>query len=306
MNSPRVNPSLAEDHGWELKRRLPLGFPTHHPQGLTFAGGHTFLSSVEILEAPAAVPSSPGTTPGPSPAYSPGRGIGHIFVVDSRGVLVRDVRVGRGDMYHPGGIDFDGTSIWFPVAEYRAGSNTVVATMDPVTFEVRERFRVKDHVGWTVHDPEGGLVHGGGWGSRRFYTWTSDGVEVSRWDNPSSFVDYQDCQYVSQGRVLCSGPSVLPLADGRGRSELGGVALLDFARQRILQETPVRVFSSAGHVITRNPFALTMEDGRFYFHLAPDDGADVNGTEMLTYRPGSKVALALRLDSARRAGGTPA
>ncbi|MDQ0757365.1 DUF6454 family protein, partial [Arthrobacter sp. B3I4] len=250
MDSPRGNPSLAGDHGWELRRRLPLAFPTHHPQGLTFADGRTFLSSVEVLEAPAALPSPPGTAPGLSPAcssaYSPGRGIGHIFVVDSRGVLVRDVRVGRGDIYHPGGIDFDGTSIWFPVAEYRPRSNSVISTLDPVTLEVRERFRVKDHVGWAVHDPESGLVRGGGWGSRRFYTWTSDGVEVSLWDNPGSFVDYQDCQYVGPGRALCSGLSVLPFADGQ--SELGGVALVDFARQQILQETPVRVVSSAGHV----------------------------------------------------------
>ncbi|MDQ0754014.1 hypothetical protein QFZ61_000001, partial [Arthrobacter sp. B3I4] len=57
---------------------------------------------------------------------------------------------------------------------------------------------------------------------------------------------------------------------------------------------------------TRNPFAVTTEDGRFYFHLAPDDGADVNGTELLTYQAGPKVAHALRLDSVRGAGGAPA
>jgi hypothetical protein len=35
---------------WRLAQRLPLRFPTHHPQGFALVGDRIFLSTVEILE----------------------------------------------------------------------------------------------------------------------------------------------------------------------------------------------------------------------------------------------------------------
>lgn len=259
---------------FELVEEIRLDFPTHHPQGMAFAKGLTFLSSVEILEAP---------RPAADPALrTPGRGSGHVFVLDAGGLL-RDIPVGEGLAYHPGGIDFDGDHVWVSVAEYRAGSRSIVYTIDPGTFEVRERFRVDDHVGWIARDPGLDLVFGGSWGSRQLYTWDTEGQLVDQWENPSHFVDYQDAQLLGPGLLLCSGISLLPQVDG-GVLELGGLALVEPLRQRITGDLPISEFSSAGHVITRNPVTVTVDESGLLIHAAPDDGDDDGGTRILSYR----------------------
>jgi hypothetical protein len=261
---------------WELVGRLPLTFPTYHPQGLVFVGDHIFLSSVEILENPSLLADSNRRTPG--------RGIGHVFVLDKNGSLLRDIRLGEGDMYHPGGIDFDGSKIWVSVAEYRDQSASLVLTIDPESFDVTERFRVRDHIGWVVGDSATKTVYGGSWGSRQFYAWSTDGDELDHWENPSSFIDYQDCQYAGSGQLLCSGIAILPSPNSAKEYELGGIALVNLLEHRIVHEAPMQVFSSAGHVVTRNPFALSMGTEGLLLHVAPDDGDDSNPTELLTYR----------------------
>jgi len=228
---------------------------------------------------------------------TPGRGVGHVFVLDAHGRLVRDICVGEGDMYHPGGIDFDGDRVWVPVAEYRDEGSSMVLAVDPLTYEVSEMFRVRDHVSWVACDARNGSIHGGNWGSRQFYTWTVDGRELDRWDNPSDFVDYQDCQYAAPGRLLCAGISTLSRPEGAGEYELGGIAVVDPHDHRIVHESPVQLFSSAGHVVTRNPFALTADDNDLFLHVAPDDGTEVNGTELLTYRTAARHLLRPQVDA---------
>ncbi len=265
---------ISRQTRWELFGRTPLRFPTFHPQGMVVVGGRTFLSSVEVLEDP---------TPYATPAR-PGRGVGHLFVIDASGALLRDIVLAEGDMYHPGGINFDGTRIWIPVGEYRPASNSMVLTVDPHTYTVTEQFRVPDSIGWVVGDSASGLVHGGNWGSRRFYTWAVDGQEHDRWENPSSFIDYQDCQLAGPGYVICSGLAVMPRPDG-GEYELGGIATVDLVHHTIVHEAPIPLFSTAGHVVTRNPFMVTVDEQGLIVHVAPDDGEESNGTELLSYRP---------------------
>lgn len=127
---------------WNLVRKVKLDFPTYHPQGLAQAGDRLLLSSVEITEPPVKYPE-------PRDGYdrSTGKGVGHVFVLTRDGKLLRDIVVGEGTMYHPGGIDYDGENVWVPVAEYRPDSRSVVYTIDPETFQVTERFRYADHVG---------------------------------------------------------------------------------------------------------------------------------------------------------------
>lgn len=260
---------------FELIGEVRLGFPTHHPQGMVFAQGLTFLSSVEILDAP---------RPAADPALrTPGRGRGHIFVLDSQGALIRDVVLGEDTMYHPGGIDFDGEHVWVSVAEYRAGGRSIVYTIDPSSFEVRERFRVNDHIGWIVRDPGLNLVFGGSWGSRQLHTWDSEGRTVASWANPGHFIDYQDAQLLGPGLLLCTGISVLPQENGAA-FELGGLALVEPQRQRIVRDIPISIFSTAGHVLTRNPVTVTPAESGLHIHAAPDDGDDNGGTRILSYR----------------------
>jgi len=271
----RAAGQLSRSTPWVRVRTLPLTFPTYHPQGLALVGEHTFLSSVQVLEEPVRRP--------PATERTSGRGVGHLFVIGPGGALVRDIAVGEGEMYHPGGIDFDGSHVWVPVAEYRAYSASVVLAVDPVTFTVTEKFRVQDHISWVVSDPRQATIHGGNWGSRRFYTWSTEGTELDRWDNGSDFVDYQDCQYLGSGQAICGGVSALPRDADGGESELGGLAIVDLLNHRIVHETPVQLFSSAHHVVTRNPVALTMDADNLCLHVAPDDGTEGEGTELLTY-----------------------
>ena len=53
--------------------------------------------------------------------------------MDASGSLVTDIRVGASEMYHPGGMDYDGTSIWVPVAEYRPNSHSILYSVNPET-----------------------------------------------------------------------------------------------------------------------------------------------------------------------------
>jgi hypothetical protein len=240
-------------------------------------GDLIYLSSVEVLEAPVKYPV-------PVDGYdrSPGKGIGHVFVLDRQGNLKKDIRVGEGTAYHPGGIDFDGENVWVPVAEYRPNSRGIVYKLDPRTFQVTEQFRVRDHVGGVVRDRRTGLVHGVSWGSRTLYEWTASGKQLEAVANESHLLDYQDCDYVSRSKQVCGGVTGLPTATG-GSYELGGLALLDLKDNRILHEIPFPAFSKAGHSATRNPVALEVDGKKLRLFTAPDDGEEAGGTELTIY-----------------------
>jgi hypothetical protein len=263
---------------WTQVAKIPLQFPTYHPQGFALVGDLIYLSSVEVLEAPVKYPV-------PVDGYdrSPGKGIGHLFVIDRQGRLKKDIRLGEGTVYHPGGIDFDGENVWVPAAEYRPNSKAIVYKVNPRTYRVTEQFRVRDHVGGVVRDRRTGLVHGVSWGSRTMYEWTASGKQLDAQPNQSHLLDYQDCDYVSRGKQLCGGVTGLPTATGGGY-ELGGLALIDLKDDnRILHEIPFPAFSSAGHSATRNPVALEVDGKKLRLFTAPDDGEETAGTELYVY-----------------------
>ncbi|ONH59908.1 hypothetical protein CcI49_14425 [Frankia sp. CcI49] len=262
---------------WTQVQKISLRFPTYHPQGLALVGDKIFLSTVEILEAPVRYPA-------PVDGYdrTPGRGVGHVLVLDRQGTLLKDVTLGEGTVYHPGGIDFDGTSVWVPVAEYRPNSKAIVYRLDPRTYRVAEAFRVNDHVGGVVRDRETGIVHGVSWGSRTLYAWSANGRQLTRQANEDHMLDYQDCDYAGAGKQICGGVTGLATATG-GSYELGGIALRDLSDNAILHEVPFSRFSSAGHVVTRNPVALERTGNTLRLFTAPDDGEEIAGTELIVF-----------------------
>jgi hypothetical protein len=262
---------------WTKTRTIPLTFETYHPQGFARVGDRLFLSSVEIIEAPVRYPSPVG-------GYdrSPGKGRGHVFVLDLNGNLQRDIVLGEGDMYHPGGIDVDGRSLLVPVAEYRPNSAAVVYRINLRTLAVEKAFTVGDHIGGIVADPVSRNLYGVSWGSRTFYTWNHKGGQLDRRPNPSHFVDYQDCAYVAHRTMLCTGLTEFPTPAG-GRFDLGGIALIDLKSLTVRHEVPFQQYSAAGHVATRNPVHLETEGRTLRLWAAPDDGEEVNGTEILVY-----------------------
>src|SRR6266536_368778 len=230
--------ALDRNTQWQLTGKLKLNFPTFHTEGIAFAGNRVFLSAVQVIEPTVKYP-----TPQGGYDRTPGKGIGHLFVMDRQGNLDKDIVLGEGDMYHPGGIDFDKTT---------------------------------------------GHLVGNTWGSRRFAEWTLTGKQLDTWDNRSFFIDYQDCQYVPNRKMICGGVTNLPqtpTAGGTGATyELGGMALIDLRSHDVLREVPFQQWSTAGHVATRNPLKLAAAGDQLTMWAAPDNGDEGNGTEILTYQ----------------------
>lgn len=268
---------LDRETEWQLRSQVALDFPTYHPQGFALVGQRIFMSTVEVIKDPVVYPE-----PRNGFDRSPGRGIGHVLVLDQEGALLRDIELGRGHMYHPGGIDFDGERVWVPVAQYRPDSRAVVYTINPATYRVRERFQYDDHVGGVVRDRVTGRIHGVSWGSRELFRWGARGRLLDVTVNRSHFVDYQDCEYVAHRKQICGGVTELAAADG-GVYELGGLALLRLRDNSLRHEVPFAYFSDAGHVATRNPVALDVRRDTVRLLAAPDDGDEGNGTELLRY-----------------------
>lgn len=275
--------AVTRGTAWNLADKLQLKFPTYHTEGIAFAGDRIFLSSVQILEPTVKYPVPQGRYD-----RSPGKGIGHVFVIDRKGNLQKDIVLGEGDMYHPSGIDFDGTSVWVPVAEYRPNSAAVMYRIDAKSLEVHKQFTVDDHIGGVVRDQATGHLIGQTWGSRRFTEWNLQGKQLASWDNPGHFIDYQDCQSLAAHKMICGGITNLPQTPTAGGAtatyELGGIGLLDVRTHELLHEVPFQQWSTAGHVATRNPFKIAADGNKLTMWVAPDNGDEGNGTEILTYQ----------------------
>ena len=103
---------LTRESPWKLVASVPVGFPAHHPQGMVKIGDTYFVSSVEVR-----VRTRRFAEPAGGYDRDTGEGAGHLFKIDKDGKLIADLALGEGTMYHPGGIDFDGTHIWVPVSD---------------------------------------------------------------------------------------------------------------------------------------------------------------------------------------------
>jgi hypothetical protein len=114
---------------WTQLSALKLNFPTYHPEGLVVTEGRFYLSSTQIIEPTVKYPV-------PVDGYdrTPGKGIGHLFVIDRTGKLVKDIVLGHDIVYHPGGIDRTGNYLWVPVAQYRPNSTAEIDRVDLRTF----------------------------------------------------------------------------------------------------------------------------------------------------------------------------
>ena len=247
---------LTRTSVWTRDAAIPVAFPTHHPQGMVKIGSMFFVSSVDKEHA-----------------------AGHLYKIDSAGALVADLPLGAGEMFHPGGIDFDGTNLWVPVAEYRPDSHAIIYRVDPNTMKPTEVFRFADHVGALAFDADTRVLYGVSWGSRRFYHWqvSADGRVDSPGvpahlaaPNPSHYVDYQDCHFAGGGLALCSGVTVLrPTPSTTFR--LGGIELVDLAAGRPVHQVPVPVWLPSGLVLTENPMWIEPGPAGLRAYFMPED-----------------------------------
>lgn len=267
---------LTRESSWKLVSNVPIKFITHHPQGMVKIGDMLFVSSVEIK-----VRTKRFAQPVDGYDRDAGEGIGHLFKLDLQGNLLADLPVGEGSIYHPGGLDFDGTHIWMAVAEYRPNSRSIVYRIDPQNLKATEVFRFADHLGALVHNTDDRTLHGVSWGSRRFYRWrlspdgkVIDGTaapETLRTLNPSHYVDYQDCKYAGARRMLCTGVTEFRLRPDAQPFRLGGIDLVDLANGRPLHQVPVALWTETGIDMTHNPVWLEPTTSGLRGYFMPDD-----------------------------------
>jgi hypothetical protein len=267
---------LTRASAWKLTATVPIAFKTHHPQGMVRIGDHFLVSSVEVRVPTRRLPEARG-------GYDrdAGEGIGHLFKIDLRGNLIADLRVGAGTIYHPGGIDYDGTHIWVTVAEYRPNSRSIVYRVDPHTMRAIEVLRVADHLGAIVHNTDDHTLHAVSWGSRRFYRWTlsQDGsvtnadaaLDAIRTPNPSHYVDYQDCKYAGRRRMLCTGVTEMRRTADAQPFRLGGIDLVDLSDGRPIHQVPVLLWTAAGLNMTQNPAWLEPSEEGVRAYFIPED-----------------------------------
>jgi hypothetical protein len=267
---------LTRDSSWKPVTSIAVEFPTHHPQGMVKIGDTFYVTSVEIK-----VPTTRFPKPVDGYDRDPGQGMGHLFKIDKTGKLLADLLLGEGTIYHPGGIDYDGTSIWVPVAEYRPGSRSIIYRVDPSRMQATEIFRFADHIGAIVHNTDDNTLHGVSWGSRRFYRWTLDTQgKVTNGDVPpeklgsmniSHYVDYQDCKYVGGRRMLCSGVTEVRQRPDATPFRLGGLDLVDLSGGRPLHQVPVLLWTAGGLDMTHNPVWLEPTATGLRGYFMPED-----------------------------------
>jgi hypothetical protein len=267
---------LSRASTWTPVASVALTFRTGHPQGLVRIGEQFVVSSVEIRR-----PTRRLTPPVDGFDRDTGDGVGHLYKFDDGGRLVAEATLGDGAIYHPGGIDFDGTHIWAPVAEYRPNSRSIIYRIDPQTLRATEMFRFADHIGALVHNTDDNTLHGVSWGSRRYYRWTLDrdgrvtNASASpaslRTLNPSHYVDYQDCKYVGGRLMLCTGVSELRGAPGASPFRLGGIDLVSLVDGRPVHQVPVPLWTTGGLDMTHNAVWVEASVAGLRAYFLPED-----------------------------------
>jgi hypothetical protein len=242
--------ALTRNSHWTAAGVIRVGFDAFHPQGIVKIGEAFFVSSVD-KDAKA----------------------GHLFKIDASGRRIADLALTEGDLYHPGGIDFDGRDIWVPLAEYRPDSRSIVYRVDPVTMKAVEVVRVPDHIGAVVHNVDDRTLHGVSWGSRRFYRWERDGDgAMTRADNPSHYVDYQDCKYIGGRLMMCGGVADLRPSAGSPPFRLGGLDVVSLVDNRPVHQVPIPLITPAGVSMTQNAAFIEARGIGLRAYFMPEDG----------------------------------
>ncbi|MBN2031190.1 hypothetical protein JW824_13230 [bacterium] len=260
---------------WRLTDTVRLNFRTYHPQGMVRIGNDYYMSSVEQVERPERF-----NTLQDGYDRTPGKGVGHLFHFNQEGDLISQILLGEGDIYHPGGIDYDGEFIWVPVAEYRPNSRSIIYRVNPVTLESLEIFRFQDHIGGIIHNTSNHTLCGVSWGSRRFYVWELDSGNGSanpsalpRYDmklNGNHYIDYQDCHYLTDQLMICSGLNKYAIPN-MGDIALGGLDLVNLDLLVAVHQVPFVVWIKPDLVMNNNPFFFELVDEHLRFYFVPED-----------------------------------
>jgi len=267
---------LTRGSSWKRVASVRISFRTYHPQGMVKIGRTLFVSSVEVKVPTKLLPRPVGDYD-----WDAGDGVGHLFKIDMAGNLIADLRLGEGTIYHPGGIDYDGKHVWVSVAEYRPNSRSIVYRVDPEAMKATEMFRFADHIGAIIHNTDDNTLHGVSWGSRRFYRWTlgNDGrvtnadvpPETLRTLNTSHYLDYQDCKYVGDRLMVCTGVAEMRQRPDVAPFRLGGIDLVNLEDGRPVHQVPVLLWTAGGMDMTHNPVWIEPSATGLRGYFMPED-----------------------------------
>ena len=267
---------MTAETTWELVSQDTVAFDTYHPQGFALVDSLLYLTSVEVTEWPRRL-----DPPQPDRDRTDGKGRPWIFVIDKQGRLIKQQIIEshnlrsyreKAGIYHPGGIDYDGTYLWTAVAAYRPHSHSTVVRIDPVSLQGEDWFLQADHIGAVVYAADRKTMYLFNWGSRmirRTIEISADDLNSTRYANASHYVDYQDCSYLGDGLALCGG--VKSIGSGAQRIRLGGLDLVELETGRPLHQVPVPLWTEAGLPLTQNPFEVEATDTGLRFYFMPED-----------------------------------
>lgn len=285
--TPRPEASVLADRIMQLDRttqwravtQTAIPFDTHHPQGMVRIGEQTFFTSVEIIR-----PTQRHSRPIEGMDRDAGEGRGHLFLIGADGALQADIPLGEGDIYHPGGLDFDGSWLWVPVAEYRPNSRSIIYRINPSTSEVSEAFRVPDHIGAIAVDRESRALIGVSWGGSRIYRWplqpdgslaaadlTAPPISRAR----SHYISWQDCHGLDGRMMACTGLANYSLPGAGSSFSLGSVELIGLSDFLPLWQTPILLWSPSGRSMLQNPAWFEATDDGLRAWFMPDDDQSV-------------------------------
>jgi hypothetical protein len=214
------------------ERVIALEGETHHVQGIVFTGEKFLVTSVERAA-----------------------GRGWLMEFDGEGRRLRAVEIQSGQMIHPGGFDVDESSVWIPVAEYRAKSRSRIERRSLETLELISSFEVPDHVGALALASDRMFL--ANWDSRQFYEYSLDGKLIRVRDNPAAF-RIQDLKF-RQGALVGSSPA-------EKGAKAGSIVWLDPETLMPLMEWKL---GRTDRGVSFTQEGLEVKDGKVY--LLPED-----------------------------------
>lgn len=215
------------------ERVIALGGETHHVQGIALVDGRFMVTSVDRQSRE-----------------------GWLMEFDGDGKRVRELKIHDGAMYHPGGFDVDGESVWIPVAEYRPNSRSVIQRRSAGNFELMSSFAVPDHVGAVAAG--GDRLYLANWDARTIYEYSFDGKLIRARANPTAY-RFQDLK-MRYGVLVGSAPA------GKGEKGGGAVVWMD---PETLAVTGIRPVGRTDRGVPLVQEGLELRDGRVY--LLPED-----------------------------------
>ncbi|HRP33070.1 MAG TPA: DUF6454 family protein [Agriterribacter sp.] len=267
--------NLSSNSQWKRISATPLRFTSYHTQGLTKINGFFYLTAVKVIRWPKRYAQ---LTDGYD--RDNGEGEGFLFKFGSDGKLIDSTTIGEGVIYHPGGIDYDGKYIWVPVCEYRPNGKSLIYRVDPDNMQKIEMAHCNDAIGAVAYNRDDHTLMGMNWGSRKFYEWKvvtvtdSTGLQpVSEQGikNPHYYVDYQDCNYIGDGLMLCGGLKTYKNPNDGAVFKLGGIEVIDMSSYAAVFQFPVNEWAKPGTVMTNNPCFTEMVNGQLRFYFVPED-----------------------------------